>query len=326
MCLSNGKWLLVPTGKMSDQWFVHSNGEQMGPYTGEQLVQYAQQGNITAETMVWAEGMPEWVPAAQIPGLFSQTPVAAAPAAAAVTTTSTAWAPPGSRLAAGGAKVGTVVASSAYRAQAPVGGEYPFIPVKQANFGLWIGTFLGGFVLTIIGIVLIIPAILMAAAATAAASTGAASGGEVAGAASLSIGFILALIIGIITSMFSAILFYIYLYRAWTCLQAGAPRTTPGKAVGFLFIPFFNIYWFFVAINGLPKDWNRVVSSYEDLKTAPRLNETTFLLFCIGIFIAPLALVMMFPMMSQLCKGINFFAARRNPSAPTSAFSAFGRR
>jgi hypothetical protein len=35
---------------------------------------------------------------------------------------------------------------------------------------------------------------------------------------------------------------------------------------------------------------------------------------------------MIFPMMSQLCKGINFFALRRNPNAPTSAFSAFGRR
>jgi hypothetical protein len=93
-----------------------------------------------------------------------------------------------------------------------------------------------------------------------------------------------------------------------------------------MFIPFFNLYWVFVAINGLPKDWNRVVSSYEDLKGAPRLSETTFLLYCIGIFVAPLAIIMIFPMMSQLCKGINFFASRRNPNAPTSAFSPFGAR
>jgi len=31
-------------------------------------------------------------------------------------------------------------------------------------------------------------------------------------------------------------------------------RTTPGKAVGFLFIPLFNIYWIFVAIMGLADD------------------------------------------------------------------------
>lgn len=309
---------------MSNQWFVHSNGQQMGPYTGEQLVEYAQQGSITAETMVWAEGMPEWAPASQIPGLIPQAPASAAPVAAA--TTSAAWAPPGSRLAAGGARVGATAATSVSRVQAPVGGPYPFFPMKQANFGLWLGTFLGGIILTIVGVILIIPALFMAAAATAAATTGSASGGEVAGAASLSIGFILALIIGMIASTIAAILFYIYLYRAWSCLQPGGAQTTPGKAIGFLFIPLFNIYWFFVAINGLPKDWNRVVSSYEDLKTAPRLNETTFLLFCIGIFIAPLALVMVFPMMSQLCKGINFFAARRNPNAPTTSFSAFGRR
>ncbi len=296
----------------------------MGPYTGEQLVQYAQEGSITAETMVWADGMPEWAPASQVPGLI---PAAVAPAA----TTSTAWAPPGSRLAAGsgaGANRSSALGlSSSHAAQAPVGGEYPFVPVKKSNFRLWLGTFIGGFIFTIIGMVLIIPALFMGMAAAAASSSGAASGGEVAGAASLGGGMVIALMLGIIASIFSWILFYIYIYRAWVCLQLGAPRTTPGKAVGFLFIPFFNIYWFFVAINGLPKDWNRIVSSYEDLKAAPKLSETTFLLFCIGIFIAPLALVMIFPVMSQICKGINFFAARRNPAvAATSTYSAFGGR
>lgn len=308
---------------MSDQWFVHSNGEQMGPYTGEQLVQYAQEGSITAETMVWADGMAEWAPASQVPGLI---PEAAAPVAAAAATISTAWAPPGSRLAAGGAVRGAQpLAGSLHQAQAPVGGEYPQVPVKPASFGLWLGTFIGGFIFIIIGMVLIIPAILMAATATAAASSGAASGGEVAGAASIGVGMVIVLILGMIASVFSGILFYIYIYRAWFCLQPGAPQTTPGKAIGFLFIPFFNFYWIFVAFNGLPKDWNRIVSSYEDLRGAPRLSETTFLLFCIGMFIAPLGLIMMFPMMSQLCKGINFFAARRNAVAATG-YSAFSGR
>jgi len=122
------------------------------------------------------------------------------------------------------------------------------------------------------------------------------------------------------------VFFCINFHRAWTCLQSGGAQTTPGKAVGFMFIPFFNLYWVFVAINGLPKDWNRIVASYEDLKAAPKLSETTFLLYCVGVFFFPLALIMIFPMMSQLCKGINFFASRRNPNAPTSTFSAFGRR
>lgn len=283
---------------MSDQWFVHSNGEQMGPYTGAQLVEYAQQGSIVAETMVWAEGMPEWVPASQIPGLMP-----AAPAPAPVATTSTAWAPPGSRLAAGGVKPATAIATSPYAPVAAVGGEYPYFPVKSASFGLWAGAFVGSFVLFIVFLAVLL------------------TGGE-ENAGMAMIVYLGALLAGLLSGIF----FCINVHRAWACLQPGGAKTTPGKAVGFMFIPFFNLYWVFVAINGLPKDWNRIVASYEDLKTAPKLNETTFLLYCIGMFFFPLALIMIFPMMSQLCKGINFFASRRNPNAPTSAFSAFGRR
>lgn len=274
----------------------------MGPYTGQQLVEYAQQGSIIAETMVWAEGMPEWVPASQIPGLMPAAP-APAPVAVAVATTSTAWAPPGSRLAAGGVRPATAIATSPYAAQAPVGGAYPYFPVKSASFGLWMGTFVGSFVLFILALVVLI------------------SGGEEkAGMAGIM------LLVASVISLMSGVFYCMNLYRAWACLQPGGAQTTPGKAVGFMFIPFFSLYWVFVAINGLPKDWNRIVASYEDLKAAPKLNETTFLLCSIGMFFLPLALIMVFPMMSQLCKGINFFASRRNPNAPTSAFSAFGRR
>jgi GYF domain 2/Domain of unknown function (DUF4328) len=305
---------------MSDQWFVHSNGEQMGPYTGQQLVEYAQQGSITAETMVWAEGMAEWAPASQVPGLIPEAAAPApAPVAAAVATTSTAWKPPGSRVAAGGAKPATAVATSSYAAQAPVGGEYPYFPVKSASFGLWLGSFAGGIGLIIISIFMIV------SGAVAGARADAQGADPTAGAGTAGMGGILYLV-GMVVMLVSMIFFCINLYRAWACLQPGGAQTTPGKAIGFMFIPFFNLYWVFVAINGLPKDWNRIVASYEDLKAAPKLSETTFLLYCIGIFFAPLAMIMIFPMMSQLCKGINFFASRRNPNAPTSAFSALGRR
>jgi hypothetical protein len=298
--LSNRQLLIIATSAMSDQWFVHSNGEQMGPYTGQQLVEYAQQGNIVAETMVWTEGMAEWAPASQVPGLI---PAAPAPAPAPVATTSAAWAPPGSRLATSGARPATAVATTSYAAQvAPVGGPYPYFPVKSASFGLWVGSFAGSFVLFILALVILI--------------TG---GEEKAGLAGI------IYLVGVIVMLLSGVFFCINLYRAWACVQSGGVQVTPGKAIGFMFIPFFNLYWVFVAINGLPKDWNRVVSSYEDLKTAPKLSETTFLLYCIGMFFAPLALIMIFPMMSQLCKGINFFASRQKALA-TAAYSPFGAR
>ena len=49
----------------------------------------------------------------------------------------------------------------------------------------------------------------------------------------------------------------ILLYRHWLLLQGFGARTTPGKAVGFSFIPFFCFYWWFIAYAGLAADSNR---------------------------------------------------------------------
>ena len=56
----------------------------------------------------------------------------------------------------------------------------------------------------------------------------------------------------IVTTVFWCIL----LYRQWSLLQGHGARVTPGKAVGFGFIPFFCFYWWFVAYAGLATDTN----------------------------------------------------------------------
>ena len=43
-------------------------------------------------------------------------------------------------------------------------------------------------------------------------------------------------------------------YRCWAALPAEYARTTPGKAVGYLFIPFYGIYWAFPSFLGLVQD------------------------------------------------------------------------
>lgn len=57
----------------------------------------------------------------------------------------------------------------------------------------------------------------------------------------------------------SLVLFFIILNRSWSLIQDGYARTSPGKAVGFCFIPFFNFYWFFEAFGGLAKDTNSFI-------------------------------------------------------------------
>lgn len=52
----------------------------------------------------------------------------------------------------------------------------------------------------------------------------------------------------------------ILLYRHWWLLQGHDARTTPGKAVGFGFIPIFWFYWWYVAYVGLAKDNNRYLN------------------------------------------------------------------
>lgn len=87
--------------------------------------------------------------------------------------------------------------------------------------------------------------------------------------------------IGIPAIIAAAAIAYILLYRFWEVIQDGYARTTPGKAIGFLFIPFFSFYWIFEAYSGLSKDMNAYMNRYGI--AAERLDEGLALTFCILI-------------------------------------------
>lgn len=65
-----------------------------------------------------------------------------------------------------------------------------------------------------------------------------------------------------LSAIASMVLFYIILYRSWQQIQDGYARTTPGKAVGFLFIPFFSLYWIFEAYTGFVRDSNAYIQRH----------------------------------------------------------------
>lgn len=89
----------------------------------------------------------------------------------------------------------------------------------------------------------------------------------------------------------------VLLYKSWSAIQDGQVRATPGKAVGFLFIPFFNLYWIFQCVWGFAVDYN----AYASRKgiTSPKLNENLFLAFCI------LTLVSLIPYLGGLASLAN---------------------
>ena len=102
-------------------------------------------------------------------------------------------------------------------------------------------------------------------------------------------------------------------YKAWAAIQDGYARTSPGKAVGFLFIPLFNIYWLFQVTWGFAKDYNRFRERHSI--NGPKLPESVFFGFAILVLVTPwipaptpLPLILLFwffSVIASTCNAIN---------------------
>jgi len=78
------------------------------------------------------------------------------------------------------------------------------------------------------------------------------------------------------------------LYKAWAALPEGCARTSPGKAVGYLFIPFYSFYWCWNVVPGFARDFNDCVTQrYPLQKPQPEWFHRAF---CISHFYVPVAL------------------------------------
>ncbi len=75
---------------MANSWFVYKNQQYYGPYTWENLVREAQNGNIKPNDLVWNKEIIDWTRAEQAPGLLYQSgPGAAGPNKASAKNTPT---------------------------------------------------------------------------------------------------------------------------------------------------------------------------------------------------------------------------------------------
>jgi uncharacterized membrane protein YhaH (DUF805 family) len=59
---------------MAEQWHVSINGSQRGPLTAEQVRLLATRGQLRPTDHIWKDGMPDWVTASSVRGLFPQQP------------------------------------------------------------------------------------------------------------------------------------------------------------------------------------------------------------------------------------------------------------
>ena len=55
---------------MADQWHFSINGKQAGPISSSELKQLASSGRLSRNDLVWKDGLPNWVAAEKLKGLF----------------------------------------------------------------------------------------------------------------------------------------------------------------------------------------------------------------------------------------------------------------
>jgi len=86
---------------------------------------------------------------------------------------------------------------------------------------------------------------------------------------------------GVLFLLVSLVAAAVWLHMAWASVPASMRCTdrgrwiTPGKAVGYLFVPVYNLYWMFVANQGLCEAVNRVLLAQGAQPRAPRGLATT---------------------------------------------------
>ncbi len=184
--------------------------------------------------------------------------------------------------------------------------------VKRVSKGLYLGGYIAAVV---IGTILIFTGAVGLGFGGAMAEEGGNS--ETTGFAVAGIGGLL-MILGVLLSLFGSVLWFVLIYKMWAAIQDGGfARTTPGKAVGFMFIPFFNIYWIFQAFWGFSKDYNTKIEA-QQIGTE-YLPEGLFLTACIlplcgmipfvGGFVQIANMVIVIICLNYICNAINALAS-----------------
>ena len=99
-------------------------------------------------------------------------------------------------------------------------------------------------------------------------------------------------------------------YKCWKAVPEGFARLTPGKSVGFLFIPFFNFYWAFPSFGGLGSDCAMVASKrgLRGFTALPGLGLTYAILFVVNLPLQNVPVLGMFTAVAQFVIWLLFYS------------------
>ena len=137
------------------------------------------------------------------------------------------------------------------------------------------------------------------------------------------------LVIGVagVLVTYAAVVFSVLIYKMWAALPIAWARTTPGRAVGLLFVPIYNLFWVFQVFRGFATDYN--VFAERHALPGPRLSTglfTAYPVLCLlaaipylGLLLVPAAYVVGLVMIAQICDAVN--AAPAHVPAPPPTYS-----
>jgi hypothetical protein len=121
------------------------------------------------------------------------------------------------------------------------------------------------------------------------------------------------LVFGLVPLVFQIIVILHLTYSMWFSIRDDYARTTPGKAVGFLFIPIYNIYWMYHVLVGFVEDYNNFISRNElevsvlkdDIFKAYFFLYIASIIPIVGEYIAAVNLIIGSMMIYKICDAVN---------------------
>jgi len=98
----------------------------------------------------------------------------------------------------------------------------------------------------------------------------------------------------------AAMMHFVLIHRMWRGIQDNQARMTPNRAVGFMFIPLFNVYWAFEVFPGFATDYNAYVVRHG--LRAPKLSRNLL----IAMLLLPgINLILYWIAMGKICDGVS---------------------
>lgn len=109
----------------------------------------------------------------------------------------------------------------------------------------------------------------------------------------------------ILNLVFTAILHY----KCWNAIPQGYARMTPGKAVGYLFVPFYGLYWLFPSIGGLGSDCEMLAKSVgrKKIGNLKALGLTLAIVMCVSWVLGGVPILGLFLSIGQFVIWLLFY-------------------